>query len=353
MVVERWTLPAARERLAVLRYEAGLGAGAELAAVVVDVGDDPADDVGSALTDLPLVAIAVGTGGESWDVATAEDPAPLLAGLERAPHAAVVAAQVFRVADQNRRIDMLRDRHLGNPDDVARAEAVAAELRAGLLMESLAYATLQGGPDHDNWLRSHADRSPKNVSECGHHDDKRERVIVTDDHDRVTITLNRPQLANAFDAAMRDQLADALRAIAADPARRPLLIRGAESTFCAGGDLNEFGTVSDPSTAHLLRSTTAVAPLLLQVADRTTAFIDGACVGAGIELAAFCKRIEVTPSARFRLPEVSMGLLPGVGGTVSIPRRIGRQKTLEWLISNRDLDAQTALEWGLADALVE
>ena len=329
MNVERWTLASARDRIAALEYETPLGAGAGLAAIIVDVGDDPADDVGSALTQLPLVAIALGAGGASWDIAT-DDLAPLSSGLEVAPRAAVVAAQVLR--------------------GTAREERTLTD---GLLVESLAYAALQGGPDHGAWLQVRAQRSDGKVKLPQEDDHGPDCVIINDDDNQVAITLNRPHVANAFNAAMRDQLADALRAARADTAHRPILIRGAGNAFCSGGDLTEFGTVADPSTAHLLRSSTAVAPLLTQVAGHTTAFIDGACVGAGIELAAFCHRIEATPRARFRLPEVSMGLIPGVGGTVSIPRRIGRQRTLEWLISNRELDTTTALSWGLVDAIVD
>ena len=285
--------------------------------VVVDVGDDPADDVGRALAALPVVSIAVGAGGESWDLAV-DDPGPALEGLRANPQASVVAAQTLR-----------RGEPLGLLD--------------ALLAESLAYATLQGGPEHARWLAGRGHRSRRDTDQP--------RIRVTDDGATVTVTLNRPRLFNLFDAAMRDELVDVLKALQAGADERPVVLTGAGGNFCAGGDPAEFGTVSDPATAHLIRSRANAAPWLAAIAGRTTAMIDGACVGAGVELAAFCTTVTAADRARFRLPELSMGLIPGAGGTVSIPARIGRQRTLWWLLTGAELDAATALDWGLADGI--
>ncbi len=295
----------------------GIAAAAGVPAVVVDVGEDPADDVGIRLAALPVVSVAVGAGGESWDMAL-EDPGPALKGLRTNPQAAVVAAQTLRRTGQ-----------LGLLD--------------ALLVESLAYATLQAGPEHARWLAGRGRRSRR--------DHDQPRIEVTDDGAAVTLTLNRPRLLNLFDAAMRDQLVDVLKALQAGANDQPVVLTGAAGNFCAGGDPAEFGTVSDPATAHLIRSRANAAPWLAAIADRTTAVIDGACVGAGVELAAFCATVTATDRARFRLPELSMGLIPGAGGTVSIPARIGRQRTLWWLLTDAELDAAAALEWGLADTL--
>jgi enoyl-CoA hydratase/carnithine racemase len=88
-------------------------------------------------------------------------------------------------------------------------------------------------------------------------------------------------------------------------------------------------------------------PLIL--VDRTEVRLHGPC--AGIELAAFAGRVVARPGTTFRLPEVSMGLIPGAGGTVSIPRRIGRWRTLYLALSGVLLDAQTPVGWGLVDAI--
>lgn len=296
----------------------GIAAATGVPAVVVDVGDDPADDVGGALATLPLVAVALGAGGQSWDLVL-DDPGPALQGLRANPQASVVAAQTLRLGPR-------------------------LSMGDALLAESLAYATLQAGAEHAGWLAGRGRRTRKDLDQP--------RIGVSDDGDSVTVTLNRARLLNLFDAAMRDQLVDVLKALVAGADDRPVVITGAGGNFCAGGDPAEFGAVEDPATAHLIRSRANAAPWMAAVAGRTTARIDGACVGAGIELAAFCSTVTATERARFRLPELSMGLIPGAGGTVSIPARIGRQRTLEWLLTDAELDAPEARRWGLIDDLV-
>ena len=78
-------------------------------------------------------------------------------------------------------------------------------------------------------------------------------------------------------------------------------------------------------------------------------YVHGSTLGGGIEMAAFADRIVADPGSTFGLPEVAIGLIPGAGGTVSLPRRIGRQRTAALGISGRSIDAATALEWGLVD----
>lgn len=288
-----------------------------LPAVFVDVGDDPADDVASALVKLPVVAVAVGSGSESWDL-TVSDPEPINEGIRVSPIAAVVAAQTLR---RSTNLDM--------------ADA--------LMQESFAYSTLQAGPEHRRWLTNRGQRTRRDFDEP--------RIEVSDDGDSVTVMLKRPRLFNLYDAAMRDQLTDVLKALLVGD-DRPVVLTGTGGNFCAGGDPAEFGTVSDPASAHLIRSRTSAALWLSSLAPRVTARVQGACVGAGVELAAFCATVTADASARFRLPELSMGLIPGTGGTISIPRRIGSQRTLQWLITNTELNAQTAKAWGLVDKII-
>ena len=92
-------------------------------------------------------------------------------------------------------------------------------------------------------------------------------------------------------------------------------------------------------------------PAVLAVADRLSVDVHGACVGAGIELATMASSVVGHPDTRFRLPELTMGLLPGVGGTWSIGRRIGRQLLLQWLLLDLEIDVDTALAWQLIDSV--
>ncbi len=342
-----------------------LAAASAAPAVVVSVGGDPANDVGAALAALPVVAIAAGAGGDSWDVVV-DDPDPVLAGVRAAPMAAVVAAQTLRLGDRHvagpadttsspvtaAQTPRLGDRHLAGPTDTTSSPVAAAQTRrpsagfdtaGALTAESLAYATLQAGPEHARWLAAQGRRVRRDRHQA--------RIEVSDLGSSITITLNRPRLRNLLDTAMRDELVDVLKALAAGADDRPVVITGAGGNFCAGGDPAEFGTAPDPVTAHLIRGRAGVAPWLAALAHRATAEIDGACVGAGVELAAFCARVVATERARFRLPELSMGLIPGAGGTVSLPARIGRQRTLEWLLTNASLNTATAREWGLVDEI--
>jgi enoyl-CoA hydratase/carnithine racemase len=150
---------------------------------------------------------------------------------------------------------------------------------------------------------------------------------------------------------MRDALVEGLQLALADAAVEEIILRGAGPSFCSGGDLGEFGTLPDPATAHAIRSTRNAGRLLAACAQRVRAEVHGACVGAGMELPAFAHRVVAEEGSFFQLPELSLGLVPGAGGTVSIPRRIGRQRTAWLALTRRRLDVHTALEWGLVDEI--
>jgi enoyl-CoA hydratase/carnithine racemase len=211
----------------------------------------------------------------------------------------------------------------------------------GLLVESSTYSALQGGPELRSWLEARA-RRPTPV-------ETRPAVEVSRHGDVLELVLNRPERRNALNTRMRDELVAALSIAATDDTVRTVRLRGAGPAFCAGGDLDDFGTAPDPATAHLVRLGRSPAAAVHRVADRTVALVHGACVGAGIELPAFAARVVAHPDAWFSLPEVGFGLVPGSGGTVSVPRRIGRHRTAWLAITGRRIDAAIALEWGLVD----
>jgi enoyl-CoA hydratase/carnithine racemase len=176
-------------------------------------------------------------------------------------------------------------------------------------------------------------------------------VRVRRDGAQLRVTLDRPERRNAWSAAMRDAFVEALALAVADASIREIVIDGAGPAFCSGGDLEEFGTRPDPATAHAVRTTRSAARMLAACSERVRAELHGACVGAGVELAAFAAHVVAREGAFFQLPELSMGLIPGAGGTVSLPRRIGRQRTAWLALSGARLEAATALDWGLVDEL--
>ena len=212
----------------------------------------------------------------------------------------------------------------------------------GLLIESAVYSALQAGQDHRSWRATRPVRA--RAAEA------RPAVTVERAGAVVTVTLQRPARHNAFSAAMRDGLLDALDVTLLDPDVR-LVLRGAGPSFCSGGDLDEFGSATDPAAAHLVRLQASVARALAAVADRVTVHLHGACMGAGIELPAFAARVVAAPDVTIALPELRLGLIPGAGGTVSVSRRIGRQRTARLALSGQAIDGTTALAWGLVDEL--
>jgi len=213
----------------------------------------------------------------------------------------------------------------------------------GLMSESWVYSTLQAGPEFGAWLEGRTARPAEPSREPA--------VRVEREGARLVLTLNRPEKRNAFSAAMRDALCEGLALVHRDPTLSAVELRGAGPSFSSGGDLDEFGTLPDPATAHAVRATRNPGRLLAAVAGRVHARVHGACVGAGVELPAFCARVSAREDAFFLLPEVAMGLVPGAGGTVSLPRRIGRQRTAWLALSGERLAAERALQWGLVDEL--
>jgi hypothetical protein len=212
----------------------------------------------------------------------------------------------------------------------------------GLVAESSTYSLLQAGPEHRAWLAGQS-RRPRDP-------DLGSPVRVRQHDGQLQITLARPQKRNAYNAATRDALLDAFALAASDPSIE-VVIDGEGPSFCSGGDLDEFGTLADPATAHVLRLARSAARAMHEIAPRVTVHVHGACIGAGIELPAFAARVVAREDASFALPEVGMGLVPGAGGTVSIPRRIGRHRTAWLALTGRRIDARTALAWGLVDAI--
>ena len=212
---------------------------------------------------------------------------------------------------------------------------------AGLLTESLAYGLLQSGPEFATWLEGHEREEPP----------RRDRppVRVDRDGDRLVVVLDGAEVRNAIDTEVRDALVEAFTLVATDPSVESVVLRGEGPSFSSGGALWEFGTVPDPPTGHVVRSTRLPGRALLRCAPRLTARVHGPCVGAGVELPAFAATVEAAADTTFRLPEVGMGLIPGAGGTVSLPRRIGRQRTAFLALTGREIDAPTALAWGLVD----
>jgi hypothetical protein len=287
----------------------------------VDLSVCPTDVGIATLPPFPLI----GVGDGSHPIAAAldaviEPPVSLVSLIRRisaAPLAAAVSTQLLR-----------------NLEGLPASRA--------LHFESVAYGLLQASSEHIAWLCGRAPAA---------HSGPPGRLVVERRDSALHITLDRPLARNAIDRALRDQLVDALTLAALDSEISAVKLRASGAVFCIGGDLAEFGTTRDPATAHVIRGRTSPALLLSGLSDILTVHVQGACVGAGLEMAAFARHVTATSDAWFQLPELSMGLLPGAGGSFSVPRRIGRQRSLLMLLSGRRITAATALRWGLIDAI--
>ena len=227
---------------------------------------------------------------------------------------------------------------------VLRAQATL-DIPAALALESLGYATLQAGHEFRHWLTTVAGRYPVRP-ETG-----RAPVRLRRDGTTLHVTLDSVHNRNALSRAMRDALTDAFRLVLMDPDIEEVRVDAEGPCFSAGGDLSEFGSIQDQSLAHAIRMRRMPARYLAACAGRCRFRLHGAAIGAGIELSAFAGHVVASPDTVFRLPEIAMGLIPGAGGCVSIPRRIGRQRTALMAILGTDVDARTALAWGLIDAI--
>lgn len=231
-------------------------------------------------------------------------------------------------------------------DDVLRACDPRMGTRNGLTTESLAYSTLQSGTEFAEWLDA---QGPRELHE------QADAVRLYRDGPELGIEFNRPGRHNAFSNVLRAGLIGGLRVALADDTVESVTLAGAGSSFCSGGDLKEFGLLSDPANAHLARTRYSPAILLAELRDRLgpalRARVHGAVLGSGLEMASFCGTVTSEPDAVFGLPELQLGLLPGAGGTVSIPRRIGRWRTAYLVLSGARIGVGTAAEWGLIDGI--
>jgi hypothetical protein len=302
-----------------------VAAGSPLVVVDLTTASAGADRLATVLGGLPCVLVGFGEETATTPLAAALDVVTddvevvdaIAANIERAPLAATALALLLRGRD-GRTVD----------------EALVAE--------SSAYSMLQGSSEFAAWRASRPARPVVDPDDV---------VVVTRTGDTLEVVLNRPTRHNAFSMAMRDRLVEALRLALVDDEIDHVVLRGNGRSFSSGGDLDEFGSFGDAARAHGVRLTRSAARLMARLAGRIECRLHGACMGAGIELPAFAGQLIARPDAFFALPEVAYGLVPGAGGTASLPRRIGRQRTARMALTAERVDAPTALTWGLIDRI--
>ena len=168
------------------------------------------------------------------------------------------------------------------------------------------------------------------------------------------ITLNRPEALNAYNIQMRDDLYEVLSAVQDDPDIRVLIIRGTgDKAFCAGADLSEFLTAPSPIIARKVRWERDLWGLFLTLEQPVIAALHGYVLGSGLEMALCCDIRIASSDALFGLPETKLGIIPAAGATQTMPRIIGRTRTLDMLLTGRWLNSDEAYEAGLINEIVD
>lgn len=176
-------------------------------------------------------------------------------------------------------------------------------------------------------------------------------TVLTEIRGRVGIvTLNRPQAMNAFNITMLGEVFDALEAFDKDENVRALVVTGNEKAFAAGADIKE---MADATPFQMITEARVdVWDRIRGIKKPVIAAVSGWALGGGCEFVLSCDMVIASESAKFGQPEITIGIIPGAGGTQRLARLIGKNLTMEMVINNRTLSATEAMQFGLANRVV-
>ena len=175
-------------------------------------------------------------------------------------------------------------------------------------------------------------------------------LILTETRGRVgLITLDRPQAMNALNNQLMRELMEALEVFDGEESIGAMLITGNEKAFAAGADIKE---MADKSNTEMMDTDhVAVFRRIRTIRKPVIAAVSGWALGGGFEIALSCDMIVASESAKFSLPEVTIGVIPGAGGTQRLTRAVGKTIAMEMILNNRTLTAQEALQFGIVNRL--
>ena len=176
-------------------------------------------------------------------------------------------------------------------------------------------------------------------------------MILTEIRNRVgLITLNRPKAMNALNNQLMREVMDALESFDRQEDIGVMVITGNEKAFAAGADIKE---MADKSTSEMKdRDYTAVFDQIRSIRNPVIAAVSGWALGAGCEVALSCDMIVASESAKFGQPEITIGVIPGAGGTQRLTRAVGKAIAMEMILNNRTLHAQEVYQFGLVNRVV-
>jgi len=174
--------------------------------------------------------------------------------------------------------------------------------------------------------------------------------VSVDEFHVALLRLNRPEARNALSPEMRAEIVEALERLDADPEVRCVVIAGSDEFFAAGADIRAMAerpidAAPDPQGVEFWTRLTAIG-------TPTIAAVSGYAFGGGCELALACDMIVCDESTRFGQPEITLGIIPGGGGSQRLARAIGKQRAMEYVLTGRRWDARTAERWGLVNKVV-
>ena len=175
-----------------------------------------------------------------------------------------------------------------------------------------------------------------------------EFILLTTHGKVAQVTLNRPQVGNAFNDAIRHELPRLLETIDGDDRYAAIVLNGSgERGFCVGADIKESRTIGNSVQERRRLKDNAWIDRVADLAKPVVAAIHGYCLGGGLELALACDLRMAAPGAVFGLPETGLGLIPGGGGTQRLPRVIGLGRALDMILTGDRINSDEALRMGL------
>lgn len=180
-------------------------------------------------------------------------------------------------------------------------------------------------------------------------------LLFTVDHSIARITLNRPDAANALNLELAKDLMYAALQCDQDPTIRAVILTGAGRMFCAGGDLKSFAAQGEHLPHHLKEVTTylhAAMSRFTRMNAPLIAAVNGTAAGAGLSLVCACDFVLAAASARFTMAYTRAGLTPDGSSTYFLPRLVGLRRALELTLTNRQLSAEEAQQWGIVTRVV-
>tara|TARA_Y100000590_G_scaffold470557_1_gene666320 strand:- start:4481 stop:5209 length:729 start_codon:yes stop_codon:yes gene_type:complete len=181
-----------------------------------------------------------------------------------------------------------------------------------------------------------------------------ESIILEKKSSILTITLNRPDILNAYNIQMRDEMWQALLAIKDDLEVKVIILKGAgEKAFCAGADLTEFTTAPSQTIARQVRRLRPIWELWASIRKPFICALHGYVIGSGLEMALLCDIRIASPEVKIRLPEVALGMLPAAGGSQTLTKLTGISTASKMLLTTNTISANEALQMGIISKIIK